>query len=313
MSDATRCRVAVIWGGPSSEAHVSEKTSLAVEAALQRRGHDVVRLELGPDLAESLRSGGFDVAWLAVHGPYGEDGCLQGLLEILALPYTGSDVLSSALAMDKHATKRALRDHDDVVMAADKWVDSLPETLDGFPLPSIVKPTCGGSTIGMTVVQTTDALREAIQDALTYDVGVLVEALVVGREITVAVLDGEALPVVAIDPADGFFDFEAKYTKGKTTYTVPADVSDAVAASAQRAAVAAYQTLKCRGLARADFLVNENDEPVFLEINTLPGMTPTSLSPMAAGAVGISFDELTERIMWSARCRTRRLVRGEEI
>ncbi|MFT4627604.1 MAG: D-alanine-D-alanine ligase, partial [Myxococcota bacterium] len=237
-------------------------------------------------------------AWIALHGRFGEDGCVQGLLETLGVPYTGSGVLASSVAMDKAFTKRFLRGVPGVTLARDELVHR------GSPLPSllpcVVKPCVGGSTIGISRCEHSSELEGAVLAALDLDARVLVEELIEGDEITVAVVDGQPLPVVRIIPQSGFFDFEAKYTKGRTEYEVPASIPADIAARAQSAAVAAYEALGCSGLARADFIVRQDGEPVFLEINTLPGMTSTSLSPMAAGAIGITFPDLVERVLHGA-------------
>jgi D-alanine-D-alanine ligase len=292
-------RIGVLMGGLSTERAISLKSGAAVAAALRERGHDVVEIDVGRDLAERLRAERVDVAWIALHGRFGEDGCVQGLLEILGVPYTGSGVLASAVCMDKAATKRALRGVSDVVLASDVTVrrgEPLPEV----PLPAVVKPAVGGSTVGIRKVASRGEAIDAARAALALDPTVVIESFVPGPEITVAVLDGAALPVVGIVPEDGFFDFEAKYTKGRTRYEVPATVPADVAARAQRSAEAAYRVLGCEGLARADFIVRDDGAPIFLEINTLPGMTPTSLSPMAASLVGIGFGELCERVLATA-------------
>lgn len=301
MAVARDAKVGVLLGGWSSEREVSLATGAAVAGALRDKGWDVVTIDAGPDLATRLVDEGVDVAWIALHGRGGEDGCVQGLLEVLRIPYTGSGVMASAVAMDKIATKRMLRGVPGLVMAEQvvaRAGDPWPADLGGAV---IVKPSVGGSTVGMQIVEDPAAWDAALAAAIAEHPEVLVEEVVRGEEITVAVLDGRALPVVRIIPESGFFDFAAKYEKGKTVYEVPAALPDAVVAEAQRAAVAAYEGVGCRGLARADFLVRADGTPVFLEINTLPGMTATSLSPMAAGSVGIDFATLCEKVLQGAR------------
>ncbi len=300
--DKKAVRVGVLMGGLSSERPISLKTGAGVLGALQERGWNAVGIDVGRDLPEVLRRESVDVAWIALHGRFGEDGCVQGLLELLGIPYTGSGVRASAVGMDKISTKRALRHVREVVLAADAtWRAGDP--IPALPLPVIVKPPTSGSTIGIRRAFSLDELREALDEALRYDPEILVEEIIVGEEITVPVLDGVPLPVVRIVPESGFFDFEAKYTKGLTRYECPAVIPAASAQQAQSAALAAYRALDCRGLARADFIVRESDGvPVFLEINTIPGMTATSLSPMAAAVVGMSYPELCERILLGAAC-----------
>lgn len=294
-------RVGVLMGGLSSERAISMKSGAAVAKALRERGHDVVEIVVGRDLAKRIDAAKIDVAWIALHGRFGEDGCVQGLLEVLGVPYTGSGVLSSAVCMDKAATKRALRGLPVVTLAPDVVVRR-GEPVPDLPLPAVVKPAVGGSTVGMSRVTTSQEAAQAIARALALDPTAIVESFVAGDEITVAVLDGVALPVVGVVPVKGFYDFEAKYTQGATRYEVPSTVAEPIAERARQAAVVAYRELGCRGLARADFIVRGDGEPVFLEINTLPGMTPLSLSPMAASLVGIDFATLCERILATARC-----------
>ena len=289
-------------GGLSSERAISMKSGKAVAEALRSRGWDTVEVVVGRDLPTKLLEAGVDAAWIALHGRFGEDGCVQGLLEVMGIPYTGCGVRASAVAMDKIATKRALNERSEIVQARD-WVISRGETLpEDIAFPVVVKPSVGGSTIGITLVSSRNELLDAVQVALGLHHEVLLEEYVQGEEITVAVLEGEAFPVVRIVPDSGFFDFEAKYTEGKTVYEVPGAISEGATLAAQAAARVAYTALDCSGLCRADFLVREDDTPVFLEINTIPGMTATSLSPMAAAAVGIEFAELVERILLMAKC-----------
>ncbi|HHO52498.1 MAG TPA: D-alanine--D-alanine ligase [Deltaproteobacteria bacterium] len=297
-------RIGVLMGGLSTERSVSLKTGAAVAQALRSRGWDVVEVQVGRDLPARLIEAGVDVAWIALHGRFGEDGCVQGLLEVMGIPYTGSGVRASAVAMDKLATKRALASDPTVVMATDHVVRRGEAVPEGIELPVVVKPLVGGSTIGISIAGTAEELSVGVKEALELHPEVLLEAFVEGEEITVAVVDGRALPVVRIVPESGFFDFEAKYTEGRTRYEVPAEIDPGVAAAAQRAAEAAYRGLGCRGLARADFIVPTDGAPVFLEINTLPGMTATSLSPMAASAEGVSFEELVEHVLNGASCMT---------
>ncbi|MFT7522043.1 MAG: D-alanine-D-alanine ligase, partial [Kiritimatiellia bacterium] len=202
--------IGVLMGGLSTERDISMTSGAAVSAALRARGYRVVDIDVGRDLPAKLVQAGVQVAWLALHGRFGEDGCVQGLLEVMGIPYTGSDVLSSSVAMDKAATKRVVAGLQDVVLAADIEIrrgEALPDVL---PNGGVVKPVVGGSTIGIRVEQTEAGVRDAVAAALMLDPVVIVEEYVAGDEITVAVLDGQALPVVRILPESGFFDFEAK-------------------------------------------------------------------------------------------------------
>jgi len=292
-------RVAVLLGGMSTERAISLKSGHAVAGALRARGWDVAEIDVGPDLPARLVASGADAAWLALHGAFGEDGAVQGLLEVMRLPYTGSGVLPSAVAMDKVTTKRLLA-REGVRLPDDRvWRrgEPLPDDL-AFPL--MAKTPRGGSTLGVLPVDGPAALEGALVELLKFDEVVLLEQRITGDEITVAVYEGRALPVVAIRPHEGFFDFEAKYTKGRTDYIVPAPIAPAAAADATRQALAAWAALGLSGVARADFIVDADDRAWFLEVNTLPGMTATSLSPMAAGAVGLSFEDLVEGLLRSA-------------
>ncbi len=295
--------VGVLMGGISPERPISLKSGAAVSKALRERGWNVVDIDVGADLPEKLRASGVTVAWLALHGPLGEDGCVQGLCEVMRVPYTGSGVRGSAVAMDKIATKRMLRGFPEIALPGDMvWREGDPFPED-VAFPVMAKTPEGGSTLGIRKCADAGELESALLYCMGFGPEVLLEQFVAGDEITVAVLDGHALPVVAIVPESGMFDFEAKYTKGLTRYVVPAPIPEAVARRAQTAAVAAYRALDLAGVARADFIVDGQGVPWFLEINTLPGMTETSLSPMAAGQVGISFGELVERILLGARLR----------
>ena len=302
-----QARIGVLLGGMSTERGVSLKSGAAVAKALRARGWEVAEIDVGPDLPFRLREERIDLAWLALHGRFGEDGCVQGLLEIMRIPYTGSGVRPSAIAMDKVSTKRALRDIGVRLVPDRVWRqgEDIPENL---PRPLSVKTPQGGSTLGIRRVENPGDLESALCELGPLDAEVLIEHFVAGEEITVAVLHGRALPVVAIRPKDPdhFFDFEAKYTDGKTEYLVPAPISATAAADATRQALLAYATLGLSGVARADFIVDSQDQAWFLEVNTLPGMTATSLSPMAAREVGLSFEDLVESLLLAARLHVQR-------
>jgi len=292
-------RVGVLMGGLSTERDVSMKSGKAVAAALRARGWSVVDIDVGPDLPAQLREAEIDVAWLALHGAFGEDGCVQGLLEIMRIPYTGSGPQASAAAMDKITTKRLLTGRGVRLIEDCTWRAGDP-TPDDLALPVAAKAPNGGSSIGVYLCRTPGELEEGLLRCSELGDEVLVERMVTGEEITVAVLSGRPLPVVAIRPREGFFDFEAKYTKGATDYLVPAPIQDSVADDAQRQAERAYAALGLSGIARADFIVDAEGTAWFLEINTIPGMTATSLSPMAAAAEGISFEDLVEELLVTA-------------
>lgn len=299
LADGT-ATVAVLMGGLSTERNVSLKSGKAVLAALRQRGWDAHAVDVGRDVAARLAALQPDVAWIALHGAFGEDGCVQGLLELMRIPYTGSGPRASAIAMDKVATKRMLRGTGVRLIPDATWRRGQPAP--DLALPLVVKAPNGGSTIGIAFAETPAELEGALQTVSELEDTLLVEQMVRGEEITVAVLAGRPLPVVAIRPVDNaHFDFAAKYTEGCTEYLVPAPIAPTIAADAQRQATEAYALLGLSGVARADFIVDADGTPWFLEINTLPGMTATSLSPMAAGAAGMDFPDLVDTLLRAAR------------
>jgi D-alanine-D-alanine ligase len=295
--------VGVLLGGHSAEREVSLRTGAAILAALGRLGHRSVGIDAGRDLAQALVRRKVDVAFIALHGRGGEDGTVQGLLECLGIPYTGSGVLASALAMDKKQSKWVFRAHglptpDFEVLARGAH--------RGWPLerlepPVVVKPVCEGSTVGMSVVRTRGALARALATAFRYDAEALVEAFVPGRDLTVGVLGDTVLPAVEMRPRGGFYSYRAKYTAGATEYLVPAPLTTRQLARTQKLALAAHRALGCRGASRVDFRLDAGGRPRLLEVNTIPGMTETSLLPKAAAVAGIGFDELVGRILADAR------------
>ncbi|HEX5033161.1 MAG TPA: D-alanine--D-alanine ligase [bacterium] len=300
--------VGVLMGGLSKEREVSLKSGAAVLDALLLRGFDAVPIDVGPDIVQQLKEKAIDVAFLALHGRYGEDGCIQGLLEILGIPYTGSSVMTSALAMDKYLTKDIAR-QEGLTTPDSIFFDAFVENLDSFlanfnlRLPVVVKPSREGSTIGIAKVGSGAELKAAVMAAAQLDSRVLIEGFVEGREVTVPVLNQEPLPVLEVVPKNGFYDYQSKYTPGATTYTCPAQIPEDWTRRVQDEAKRIYQRLGCEGVARADFIFDAKGTPYFLEINTLPGMTGTSLVPKSAAVAGIGFGELVEKILDSARLK----------
>jgi D-alanine-D-alanine ligase len=240
-----------------------------------------------------LRAERIDVAFVALHGRWGEDGTVQGLLEMMAIPYTGAGVLGSALAMDKCLGKVLLVSQD-IPTPAYKICRSEEET--DFPLPFVVKPAREGSTVGISIVRREDEVEAAAKTAFRYDRKVLIEAYVPGREITVGVVNGTPLPIVEVRPKSGFYDFEAKYTKGMTEYLVPADLPPSVAERARDEALAVWSLFELSGCARVDMIIDDGGLPLVIDINTSPGMTETSLVPKAWAQLGRTFDQLVEEI-----------------
>lgn len=300
-------KVGVLLGGRSAEREISLKSGAAVLAALRRKGVDAHAFDPAEQGLSDLERAGFERVFLILHGRGGEDGTLQGALELMGIPYTGSGVMASALGMDKWRTKlvwqgaglpvpayRLLDSHSDF--------DTIERELG---LPLFVKPACEGSSVGVSKVKHAGGLRAAYAEAARHDALVLAEAYMGGGEYTVAVLgDGaqiEALPVIRIVPATEFYDYEAKYFRDDTRYLCPADLSAGQEAAMRELALKAYTVLGCRGWGRVDVLLDDQGRPQLLEVNTAPGMTDHSLVPMAARAAGIDFDALCLRILASAR------------
>lgn len=296
--------VAVAMGGDSAEREVSLHSGLAVSAALRQKGLRVTEIDFSKVLLEGADElklfAGVDrpdVVFLALHGTHAEDGAIQGLLELLDIPYTGSDIQTSAIAMDKQLTK-ALVSIAGVPVPKGVKVGR-GQSLSGIGFPAgklIVKPNAQGSTVGLRFVDDPKDLADAIRFALHYDSHVLIEERIEGMEVSVPVLAGRALPVVEIVPASGRYDFESKYTPDATEEICPARLTDEMTAQLQDYAVRVHQLLGCRGATRSDFMVGP-DGARFLEINTLPGLTPTSLLPRSAGVAGLTFVQLCEEIL----------------
>jgi D-alanine-D-alanine ligase len=311
--------VAVVAGGPSSEASVSRASAAGVLGALQQAGHRATVLELGPALPAKLTSEKYDVVFPAVHGRFGEDGCLQGLLEILGLPYVGSGVMASALAMSKPHAKAQLRTisaplADEVLITAGAdLAEASRHIRKRLGAAVVVKPGAGGSAIGVAPIgaSASDAeLEAALGRALALDSVVLVEKMIAGKETTCAVLEDEAgipraLPPTLIVPkAAGWYDFRSKYAPSGSAHQCPPPYSPSLIARISELAVKAHAALGCRDLSRVDFVVDDDrDEITLLEVNTLPGMTATSLFPEAAAVAGIPFPDLCDRLVRRAFAR----------
>jgi D-alanine-D-alanine ligase len=302
-------KVAVLLGGDSSEREISLLSGNAVLAALKRRGVDAHAFDPSLVPVQDLVRGNFDRAWIALHGPGGEDGLMQGALEWLGIPYTGSGVLASALTMDKLKTKR-------VVMgggyAAPEYAvlsspADLPGALASIGLPLMVKPASQGSSVGITKVKDPAEFQRAYAEARAVDPIVFAEAFITGDEYTVGVLQDQALPSIRIQPATEFYDYQAKYFRNDTQYHCPSGLSAAAETELQAAALAAFQVTDCFGWGRVDFMRDETtDKFYFIEINTTPGMTDHSLVPMAARQAGMDFEELVWRVLETSFVRTRK-------
>jgi D-alanine-D-alanine ligase len=308
-------QVAVLKGGSSLERQVSLRSGARVAEALRERGYEISEIDVDQQLVQRLQDSRPDAVFVAMHGRGGEDGTLQELLEIIDLPYTGSGVLASIQCMDKTLSKLMMEQAGIPTPAFVSFnetafrnlgaADSLDSIERRFGFPLVVKPARQGSALGIKFAADRAEMPAALVSAFSYDDRVLIERFVAGREIAVSVLDGEALPAVEAVPAEGkHYDFESRYEIGQTEFVCPAELDDAVVSRLSELAVASYELLGCHGFARVDFIVPEGDEPQVLEANSIPGLTETSLMPMAAEAVGISFEDLAERMLQSALTRT---------
>ena len=308
LKDFSQKKIVIVCGGTSTEAEVSRRTGKAIFDALKSKNYNVELLELNPQtFAETIRSKNCNIVFNAVHGKYGEDGLIQGTLDMLKIPYTGSDVLAAALTMDKVATKHFLNSAQistpkfAVYREIDRRDELAAEIENKFGLPVVIKAAAQGSSIGVTIVENAFDIDEAINNAFAFGDEILVEEFIKGRELTVAVFgnedEAEALPVIEITTTTGRYDYKTKYTKGMSTHIVPAEIPDDLTAEVQKLAIAAFKICKCAGVARVDMMLSEKNIPYVIEVNSVPGMTETSLVPDAARAAGIEFPELCEKIL----------------
>lgn len=301
-------RVAVLLGGTSSEREVSLVSGKAVLAGLERRGLDVIGFDPAERPLTDLLTLKIDRVWIALHGPGGEDGTVQGALEFLGIPYSGSGVMGSAIGMDKLRTKRLCQavgvpTSPFVVLRESQDLDTAVETLG---LPVFVKPGSQGSSVGMARVERAEDLKAAWEQALRYDPVVFAESLIPGAEYTVSILQGKALPSIRIETPRTFYDYEAKYLRNDTRCFCPSGLSGPAEEHLGRLALAAYEACGAEGWGRADFMMDRTGRPLLLEINTVPGMTDHSLVPMAARTAGMDFDELVWRVLETSFVRTAR-------
>jgi D-alanine-D-alanine ligase len=290
-----RKKIGVLMGGLSEEREISIKSGTAVTKALVERRYKAVALDCGRDIAWTLKGEGIDVAFIALHGRWGENGSIQGLLEVMSIPYTGSGVLPSALAMDKVATKMVLAYHA-IPTPPFKMVRP---GVSGLNMPVIVKPANQGSTIGVTLVKSAVDLEGAVEQACEYGERIIAEKFIEGRELTVSILDGGVLPIIEII-SEGIYDYKAKYMKGMADFKVPAALERGVEKRVKDMALDAYTALGCSGAARVDLILARDDRPYVLELNTVPGMTERSLFPMAAASVGMGYSALVEKMLLGA-------------
>jgi D-alanine-D-alanine ligase len=299
--------VAVLAGGLSLERDVSLRSGRRVADALEERGHDVARLDLDDGLVPALAEGSFDVAFLALHGKAGEDGTIQNLLTLLGIPYTGPDAIASALAWDKAVSKglwsrSGLPTPDWVAVSSDAIRDmgaakALHRLVERLGAPVVVKPAQGGAALGVRIVERAEDLPAALIAAFSYHDVVLVERRIEGTEVAVSIVGDRVLPPVEVAPKEGPYDFAARYTAGQTEFYAPARLDDALLARCTEVALAAYREIGCRHVTRADMIMAPDGTPHLLELDTCPGLTETSLLPIAAAAEGWSFGDLCERIL----------------
>ncbi|MCX5812767.1 MAG: D-alanine--D-alanine ligase [Proteobacteria bacterium] len=293
-------KIGVLMGGKSSEREISLKSGKAILQSLIRCGYNAVGIDAENNLVDSLKKQKIQVVFIALHGRWGEDGTVQGLLEMMGIPYTGSGVLGSAISMDKGIMKMLL---DRIGLPTPAYAVCHAGDKVKFPVPFVAKPANEGSTIGISIVRNIKEKDEAIKNALKYDNKILIEKYIQGQEITVGIANNEVLPVIQVKPLKGFYDFEAKYTKGMTEYIIPAKISKKVEKRAQDYALTVYKAFGLSGCARIDMMV-DGDIPLIIDINTSPGMTETSLVPKAWEYLDRSFDNLVEEIIKGASLKT---------
>jgi D-alanine-D-alanine ligase len=311
-------RIAVVRGGRSAEREVSLRSGAQVAKALRGRGHDVSEVDLDAGAWDALRDGGFECVFNALHGRLGEDGTVQGMLELLGLPYTGSGVLASALCMDKSRAGRMLAaiglqvpEFEELEVKEGVAADLVERLVARFGLPLVVKPVREGSTIGLTIAKDADAVASGLVLAGRYDRRVLVQRFAAGTEVTVGVLatpEMQVLPTLEIVSENPVYDYDAKYTAGKSHHIIPARIPEEHRAAASEAAARAFAELGCAGMARVDIIVARDGTPWVLEVNTVPGLTELSLLPDAARAAGIAFDAMCQRLVDHAVGRHRHRV-----
>ena len=301
-------KIGVLCGGMSSERDVSLRSGKNCYEALLRLGYkNTVLIDVDNNIANKLKEEKIETAFLALHGRYGEDGCIQGLLEILGIPYTGCGVAASAVSMNKDMTKRVLGIFPDIPLIKSQIVNK--ENMDNFELklnyPLMLKPVCEGSSIGMVKVEKPEELQDALKTSFKYDSCVLVEEFLEGLSTTVGVLDIEdktiATPILAFHTKTEWYDFEAKYTAGMTEFELPAKLPEDLTKKVQDIAIKSHKAVNAKGLCRVDFLITKDGKPYVLEINTIPGMTDLSDLPAQARAMGINFDTLVKIILNSTK------------
>lgn len=296
MMNLKNKKIGVLCGGVSSEREISLQSGKAIFNALKKLGLKAVLIDVNKNVAQKITKEKIDIAYITLHGKMGEDGTIQGMLEIMGIPYTGCGVFASSASMDKIISKK-LFEYAKIPTA--KWfiVEKFKPLPEKINYPVVVKPATQGSAIGISIVKNEKEFEKAIKLAFTFDEQILVEQYIKGTEITAGVLNGENLPVVEIVPKGKFYDFKSKYTVGQSTHIIPARLSKKVISKIEKIAKTVYREFKCKGMCRVDMIVDKKENIYALEVNTLPGMTQTSLFPDAAKAKGLSFEDLVLEIL----------------
>ncbi len=295
-------RIGVLAGGTSAEREISLKSGNAIYKTLLNLGYDAVFIDVSDNICEDLKKGNIEIAFLALHGGHGENGAIQGLLDVMGIPYTGSGVLSSALAMDKEASKKIFLHHGIpvtpfVVIERDNLKSQIPNLKSQIEMPWVVKPVAEGSSIGVNIVKAEEDIDDAVQSAFSYGRKIIIEKYISGKEIQIGILGQTVLGGVEVRPSKEFYSYEAKYTPGLTQYILPPEIDDYAYETLKDVALKAHNALGCKGATRVDFILDESNEPYILEINTIPGMTETSLLPKIAKLTGLEFPDLIEEIL----------------
>jgi D-alanine-D-alanine ligase len=305
----TNKRIGVLMGGQSAEREVSLRSGKAIYNALKGLGYDVVAIDVGHDIFNILKRKKIEIAFIALHGGYGENGGVQGLLEVLGIPYTGSGVLASALSMDKEASKKIFLYQKIpvppfIIVQSSKFKVQRSETeiksLINFHMPWVVKPATEGSSIGVSIVRDKRQIRPAVKKALSLSNRAIIEKYIQGKEVHIGILTGKVLGGVEVKPSLEFYNYEAKYTAGMTEYILPPEINSKIYEKAKEIALNAHIALGCGGATRVDLRINVKGNPYVLEVNTIPGMTETSLLPKIAKQAGIDFPDLIEEILRGA-------------
>ncbi len=287
-------------GGLSSEREISYLTGNSVLEAMNRKGLKVSPIDVDQNIASCLQN--IDLAFIALHGTYGEDGCIQGLLEYFQIPYTGPGVTGSALAYDKLKSKEIFKFHGIPTADYEVFYRNQDQPIERtLGLPVVVKPTNQGSSFGVSIVKKEDQWEPALESAFKYSEEIIVENFIDGKLLAIGMKGEEPMPIVQILPKSGFYDYEAKYTSGKTEYQCPANLTNTEIKNCNDVAINVFRALRGRGLPRVDIILDAKGTPYVLEMNTIPGMTPTSLLPMAASKIGMDFDDLVMEILNSAQ------------